>query len=184
MKINAGCGYQKLDGWVNVDSDPQCKPDVVWELDKEFWGFADDDDDPVDEVLFNHSLEHMGELVEEYHYLISELYRVCAPDALVRINCPNPFHEDFVNDPTHVRAITPASLSLLSKRNNAYFRENKAANTCLADMWDVDFEMVSVERVVDPRFPELVDQPAVFEKMALVNLNIVKEYKIVLKAVK
>jgi hypothetical protein len=182
MKINAGCGYQKFDGWVNVDSDPMCEPDVRCFLDYNHWDFAEANS--VDEVLFNHSLEHMGETVVGYAKLICELYRVCAHDALVRINCPNPFHEDFINDPTHVRAITPASLSLLSKRNNAYLRENKAANTCLADMWDVDFEMVSVERVVDPRFPELVDQPAVFEKMALINLNIVKEYKIVLKAVK
>jgi hypothetical protein len=182
MKINAGCGYQKLDGWVNVDSNQQCEPDIIATLDWNGWNFAETDS--CDEVLFNHSLEHMGERVDEYASLIKELYRVCAPDAIVSINCPNPFHEDFINDPTHVRAITPASLSLLSKRNNAWFRENKAANTCLADMWDVDFEMVSVERVVDPRFPELVDQPAVFEKMALVNLNIVKEYKIVLKVVK
>jgi len=188
MKINAGCGYQKAEGWVNVDADPRCEPDVVLEMDKEYWHFTESDesgrDDCVDEVAFNHSLEHMGETTSEYAFLIQELYRVCAPDALVLINCPNPFHEDFINDPTHVRAITPASLSLLSKKNNAYFRESGAANTCLADMWDVNFEMVSVERVIDPRFPELVGQSAIFEKMALINLNIVKEYRIVMKAVK
>ena len=43
---------------------------------------------------------------------------------------------------------------------------------------------VGVERVIDPRFPELVGQSAIFEKMALINLNIVKEYRIVMKAVK
>jgi len=182
MKINAGCGYQKIDGWVNVDSDPLCDPDVVFWLDDNVWLFVDESS--VDEVLFNHSLEHMGETIGQYSFLIKELYRVCAPGAFVSINCPNPFHEDFINDPTHVRAITPASLSLLNKRNCAYFRESGAANTCLADMWDVDFELVSVERVIDPRFPELVGQSAIFEKMALINLNIVKEYRIVMKAVK
>jgi hypothetical protein len=185
MRLNLGCGYVHLpveDDWVNVDSDPGCNPDVVCELDTTYWDFAEDSS--VSEVTFQHSLEHMGETVDGFRHIIRELYRVCEDGAVVYIAVPHPRHDDFLNDPTHVRVITPAVLSLLDKRNNAFWREQKAANSCLADAWEVDFHLESINRQLDHRQEHLKDQPAILEKLEATQNNIVKEYQMVMRCVK
>jgi len=55
--------------------------------------------------------------------MIRELYRVCAPDARVRILAPHPRHDDFINDPTHVRIITPVLLTLFDRQRNLQWIE-------------------------------------------------------------
>lgn len=54
-RLNFGCGYDKRDGYVNVDSDPACEPDVL---------LVDNDlspllGEPFDEVLALDVLEHI-----------------------------------------------------------------------------------------------------------------------------
>ena len=34
MKLNVGCGIQKLEGWVNIDGVASCRPDLVHDLTK------------------------------------------------------------------------------------------------------------------------------------------------------
>ena len=58
MKLNMGCGHNKREGYVNVDMSPVCNPDVVWDLETLPWPWQDNS---VDGVLFNHSLEHLGQ---------------------------------------------------------------------------------------------------------------------------
>jgi hypothetical protein len=47
-----------------------------------------------------------------------EIYRVCRHDAVVHVVVPHPRHDDFINDPTHVRPITPEVLSLFDRSTN------------------------------------------------------------------
>ncbi|WP_428153195.1 class I SAM-dependent methyltransferase [Brevundimonas sp.] len=54
-KLNIGCGYDKREGYVNVDVDPACEPDILVSL-------ADDSGIPrqhFDEVLAHDVLEHI-----------------------------------------------------------------------------------------------------------------------------
>lgn len=182
IRINAGCGYRKIEGWLNVDCDEKCEPDQVAMLDGDEWFFVENDS--VDEVLFNHSLEHMGEDALSFMSLMQEVYQKCKAGAIVTINTPHPRHDDFLNDFTHVRAITPTALGLLSRKANAYFREMNAANSCLADAWDVDFEITKVEAILDPRFAHLQGQDASRERLEATQNNIIKEYHIEMRVVK
>src|SRR5687767_8310331 len=112
MKLNLGCGQNKLQGYVNTDREPAVKPDVLMDLEKFPWPF---EDDSVDEVVAFHVLEHVGATSEMFVRIMQELYRVCRAGAEVRIAVPHPRHDNFFDDPTHVRAITPMTLELFSK---------------------------------------------------------------------
>jgi predicted SAM-dependent methyltransferase len=104
MKLNMGCGQHKLPDYINVDTASECSPDVLFDLEQHPWPW---ESDSVDAVLFNHSLEHLGAEVGAFKTIMRELYRICRDGATVQINVPHPRHDDFIADPTHVRAITP-----------------------------------------------------------------------------
>jgi predicted SAM-dependent methyltransferase len=146
MKLNLGCGDKKLPGFVNCDSQAACNPDRLVDLEALPWPF---DDNCADEIVLSHVLEHLGESCRVYLGIIKELYRVCAPDAIVRIAVPHPRHDDFLTDPTHVRPILPDQFYLFSKKANAEWRAGGYANTPLAVYLDVDFQVEDVEWVVD-----------------------------------
>lgn len=139
LKLNMGSGQDPLPGYVNVDRNGT--PDVLWDLEQFPWPW---DNNSVSEIIFNHVLEHLGERNEIYLGIFKEIYRICRDGTQIRIAVPHPRHDNFIDDPTHVRAITPNSLGLFSKTYNQEFKENKAANSPLAFYLDVDFELVKV----------------------------------------
>jgi len=147
VKINMGCGHRKQAGYLNVDLSPACEPDLVLDMETLPWPWADDS---VDEVLFNHSLEHAGAQTSVFLGIIRELYRVCRPGAVVLINVPHPRHDFFLDDPTHVRAITPQSLALFDRQlNDEWKRTGSSAATPLAHYLGVDFRIVHTTFVLD-----------------------------------
>lgn len=185
MKLNMGCGLNRLDGWTNVDSAPECEPDEVVDLEQFPWPWPDH---AATEVLFNHSLEHLGADPKVFLKIMQELYRVCAPGASIEINVPHPRHDNFLGDPTHVRAITPGLLNLFSREANEQYRAGQSSNSPLAIYTGVDFGLASVNTVLAEPFAsrlrsgELTPEAA-GEAVRLYN-NVASEYKIVLRAIK
>ena len=112
MRINLGCGFDKREGYLNVDKDPSCEPDQIVDLDVLPWPW---EDNAADEVLLKHVLEHLGADTRTYLDIIKELWRIAKPSATVTVIVPHPRHDHFVNDPTHVRAITPADWNCFPK---------------------------------------------------------------------
>src|SRR5690348_13121938 len=149
LKFNMGCGQNKRDGYVNVDAAAECQPDEVVDLEQTPWPWPDD---CAGEVLFIHSLEHMGADPKVFLAMMQELWRICAPGACVIIHAPHPRHDNFLNDPTHVRAITPATMALFDREANEAWRAAGAANTPLALYTGVDFKLASHQAVLDPAF--------------------------------
>ena len=146
MKLNLGCGNRKISDWDNVDKIASCNPDQLVDLEKLPWPWPDDS---VDEVVLIHVLEHLGAASDVYLGIIKELYRVCCNDALIKIVVPHPRHDDFLGDPTHVRAITPAGLSLFSQKENRGWIAQGAANTPLGIYLGVDFSTQSITVKLD-----------------------------------
>jgi hypothetical protein len=117
--------------------------------------------------------------------MIRELYRVCAPNALVRILVPHPRHDDFINDPTHVRAITPVLFTLFDRQRNLQWIEARFANTPLAIYLDVDFVVESSEVTLVPLYHQKVVSGELSEEEIRTLLreknNIAKDFDILLR---
>jgi hypothetical protein len=140
MRLNLGCGHNKRPGYVNVDLSPECAPDLVLDLESLPWPWPDDS---AEEVVFFHSLEHLGQDARTFLGMMKELYRVCADQARVDITVPHPRHDGFINDPTHVRIITPEMLLLFDREYNDQTKRIGASDTPLAHYLGVDFHIES-----------------------------------------
>ena len=183
IKLNLGCGGNPLDGYVNVDK--YGTPDLKHDLEVFPWPF---EDDSVSDVVLNHVLEHLGQKTETYLAIIGELYRVCRGGARIRIAVPHPRHDDFLNDPTHVRAVTPDGLLLFSQRKNLEWRRRRCANSTLGLNLGVDFELVDFKLELDPAWGQRlekgeIDQNVLFDAVRRYN-NVVKEFRMELRVVK
>jgi hypothetical protein len=182
-RLNLGCGFNSIPGFLNVDRSPVCHPDLVFDLETQPWPW---ETNSVREVLFYHAMEHMGGDSQVFLGLIRELYRVCAPNARVRVVTPHPRHDDFINDPTHVRIVTPDLLSLFDRQRNLRWIGGKFDNTPLALYLGVDFVLESSEMVLVPRYQEKIVSGELSEEamraLLLERNNIASEYKIVLLA--
>lgn len=182
MKLNLGCGFHRLDGFVNVDRFDGCRPDQVVDLESFPWPW---DDDSADEVVMSHVLEHLGATTEVYFGIFRELYRVCRDGAEVRIAVPHPRHDDFLNDPTHVRPVTVESLAMFSRKACDEFVEKQAANTPLAHMLGVDFEMEDMKFTLEQPWLQKVQSGAMGDTELLLAIrqhnNVIKETSVRLR---
>jgi hypothetical protein len=182
MKLNMGCGHNKRAGFVNVDLSAACNPDMVCDLERFPWPWASDS---VDEVVFNHSLEHLGAQPKVFLGIMKELYRVARPGAIVWINAPHPRHDNFINDPTHVRAITPPLLTLFDKKRNDEWKKRGNANTPLAHYLDVDFALVAYRVVLAEPYARQFKEKKLTDRdvdtMVRERNNIASEFRIKLQ---
>ena len=179
MKLNLGCGHNKLEGHVNVDRFSQCAPDLVCDLEFFPWPWPDAS---VERVVFHHSLEHLGETTSVFLGLMKELHRVCRDGAEIVIDVPHPRHDDFLNDPTHVRVITPQLLMLFDRRLNDEWQAMGAANSPLAHYLDVDFAIADYDVVLnEPYATQYADGLLSAEDIAAMTRelnNVVRAYRI------
>lgn len=137
MKLNLGCGANKVEGFLNIDIVGD--PDYKWNLEVVPWPFAEDG--AVNEVIANHVLEHLGRDPVVFLAIIKELYRVCCDGAVLHITFPHHRHDNAVDDPTHVRQLTLYGLGLFDKDKNRKTRAEHHADSTLGLDLDVDFVM-------------------------------------------
>lgn len=145
-KINIGSGYNHILDYINIDSDPKCKPDYVIDLERENLPF---EDNSVEEVIAYHILEHLG---DGFFHCIQEIYRVCKNGAIVDIRVPHPRHDTFLIDPTHKRPIYPYTMDMFSKKRNIRDIELGGNITTIALQLDVDFELITHDFKLDPYY--------------------------------
>jgi len=124
MKLQLGCGEDKIEGYINCDKSKAVKPDKIINLENKL-PFKDN---VADEILMNHVLEHITNFVELMH----EIYRISKPGAKIEIRTPFYTAWGQYNDPTHVRFFTPYTFD--------YFRKNKYSHevNCDKDMFKVN----------------------------------------------
>lgn len=177
MKLNIGCGAKRLDGYVNIDAEPQTNPDVICNIGRDVWPF---DDDSADEVVAEHILEHLT--TPELFHCMQQLYRVCKSGAQIKVRLPHPRHDIFLSDPTHQRPIMPGTCMLFSQGQIKRLRDKGLTLTPFGEYLGVDFEMgddlvYEFDAGVDMTAPDLQWQAKHLN-------NIIREWSVTLTAVK
>lgn len=126
-----------MEGYVNIDNQPLCKPDMLVDLEQR-WPF---DDNSVDEIYAHHVMEHLGETFGGFLHIIKEMYRVSKHGAKWRIFVPHWQNDMFYHDPTHVRAISPVTFKMFDQANNVHDFETNGHQTKLGLFNDIDIEV-------------------------------------------
>jgi hypothetical protein len=185
MRLNLGCGFNKRAGFVSVDSSAHCEPDILHDLEEFPWPWADSS---VEEIVMRHVLEHLGATAEVYFGVLREMYRVCRHDARITVVVPHPRHDDFLHDATHVRAVTLEGLSMFSRKNCEQWIAAGNANTPLAFIAGVDFEIAESEVTLEEPWKSKFDLGKISRTDLILALrqynNVAKELKAVLRVVK
>lgn len=83
MKLNIACGTDIRKGWVNIDHNPELKPDIVCDIRKGL-PFPDN---AVDEIYCGHFLEHLD--WTEGHAFLEECKRVMSKGASATFVVPD-----------------------------------------------------------------------------------------------
>ena len=177
MKLNLGCGQNYLEGYVNADREPAAEPDVVMDMEEFPWPF---ENDSIDEIVANHVLEHVGATPDVFLRVMQEIYRICRKGAMVRIAVPHPRHDNFIDDPTHVRAITPMTMQMFSRSACEDWKRHGIANTPLALYANVDFELREHSVTPEEKYRGAPDLQELLDRYN----NVATEYRMVLEVIK
>jgi SAM-dependent methyltransferase len=184
-KLNLGCGFDKRDGFINADGFAACAPDVLMDIETTPWPF---EDDAFDYILMKHVLEHVGAAFADFRRIMRELYRVCAPGGRVEIHVPHFRHDTFWADPTHVRAFTPLTFEMMSKRRNDDWIARRANITMLAYALGVDFETDIIAVNYDPAWMKRLNAGEItleaLRALSQSQANVIREIKVQMLAVK
>jgi hypothetical protein len=183
LKLNLGCGANHFVGYINVDKFGS--PDVRHDLETFPWPWPDN---AVSEITLVHVLEHLGQQTDVYLKIMQEMYRICHAEARIHIIVPHFRHDNFYDDPTHVRAVTPLGLALFSQKLNKQWISLGAANSPLGVYLGIDFEVLETQ--FDPSetwfrlHPEpQVDLNLLLRESELYN-NLIQQMRFTLRVVK
>jgi SAM-dependent methyltransferase len=103
MKIlDVGCGKRKIPGAIGIDWNPATDADVIHDLNRFPYPFADN---AFDEVNCDSILEHLDDVFK----VMAEIHRITSAGGLVRIKVPYYTSFDAFTDPTHKHFFTSRS---------------------------------------------------------------------------
>jgi len=83
IKAHFGCGYYKMDGWINVDLDVSCKPDVIADL-RQNLPFNSQSIDYIHSEDFVDQLE-----LEKAYRFFKECHRILKKGGVMRVLTPD-----------------------------------------------------------------------------------------------
>jgi SAM-dependent methyltransferase len=111
MKLNIGCGEQKLDGYIGLD-----KADYGQEIVRDLINGLPFSDNSIEEIYADSVLEHI-EMNDDFIFIINECLRVLIPQGKMYIRCPHWRGQSRHKDLTHCRDFDEKSFSYLEPAN-------------------------------------------------------------------
>jgi SAM-dependent methyltransferase len=146
-KLNLGCGLKQLPDHVNLDVVASVKPDVVHDLNRFPYPFADD---RFDEIRAFDVIEHVADLPQ----VMREIWRMGRAGALVELTTPHFSCANSYIDPTHVRHLSSSSMDYFTAGHKFSFYGSEGFEV---QAKQIIFQPTPVNRVVSrlaARWPE------------------------------
>jgi len=108
MRLNIGSGNNPKKGYINIDSNPTCKPDVI----RNVMRGLPYNDNVADEICAEHIVEHLNS--DDFIFLFNESHRVLKVGGILHIKAPYYKEKWAFIDPTHIRMITEFSFNFFT----------------------------------------------------------------------
>jgi len=111
--LDVGCGINKHPGAIGIDRNPDCRPDVLCDLDRIPYPFADNS---FDHELFRSLIEHVSDVIRT----MEEFHRLAKPGGRIRIETPH--YTDFSSfcDPTHRWHLNSFSMRIFGEDHGGF----------------------------------------------------------------
>lgn len=116
LRLNLGCGSNRIEGFIGVDYAPSETVDVLHDLTKTPWPWADDS---VDEIVSAHLVEHIPMIdvpyagferpIDALCAFMNEVWRILKPGSGIRLQYPHHQSDRAWWDPTHRRCLPPTT---------------------------------------------------------------------------
>lgn len=185
MKLYFGSKNNQPIGFINIDIDCQKPCDQTINLEVFPWPWRTNS---ISEIIFDYTLELIGEDTHIFLSIIKELHRVCMNGAIITIKARHPLHELYYNNPSCVRPITPKSFNLFNKNYNNIIIKTGSPDTPLACFNNVDFDIINVITKFNEDKMELIGNDPntveLYNQHTKEHNNIIKEFNIELRVKK
>lgn len=168
LKINLGCGFRHLEGFVNVDISEACKPDVLHDFIQFPWPF---EDNSVDHIVAKDILEHVGSTPKDFINVLKEMYRISADGAAWEVQFPHHRSDNIVNDPTHVRSLTQQTFRMFDQKTNMEWIKTEEADSPLGIDNGIDIEVCDVKFGWNVMWSEKLRLKEITEEQLYFNLH-------------
>jgi SAM-dependent methyltransferase len=107
--LNLGCGFRKHEEGINVDGFAACEPDVLWDLNKTPFPWADNS---IDLIYAYHVFEH----VDKWWDAFKECVRILKVGGQLEMRVPDPSSDSAVVYRDHVHVISLFSFDGIANR--------------------------------------------------------------------
>lgn len=142
MRLNLGCGNNKLTDCVNVDFNPIFKPDVVWDLNERPWPW---ETGSVEGVLAEHVFEHFTDWWDGF----LECVRVLKVGGILEIAVPDFTDPWTMTEKGHLHLFSLMSFKGIREGIKNGYRQGREHLTW--EKHDVPMRLIDYVRVVDRR---------------------------------
>lgn len=116
-KLNIGCGYDKREGFLNIDKAKEVNPDMVVDIENGL-PFPDN---MFNEIYSEHCLEHITP--DKWRFVLNEIARVSKDGCVLELDLP--FHNwATMSHPDHFRVFGFASWDQYIKGNQRNYYSN------------------------------------------------------------
>jgi hypothetical protein len=177
QKLNMGCGFKHLDGFVNADKSSLTNPNLTIDFENIPWlgstGKAKHriKDNEYDHIVAKDILEYLGKSNENFIDIIKEMYRVSNNGAIWEIQTPHWRCDASINDPTQKRVITPAMLQLFNRKHLIEQAKMGETNSYLAFEHGVDIEVCDVQFEYTKPYADRIRSGNITEDELMHSLN-------------